>query len=273
MDRKYSPHNVVLLTSQRSGSTWLASLLGSHPQVEDWGEMLLSRLITPKRVCPEARPGRAPKWWPFWSRRRRWWRYCARPCYLFGYLDRVWIHKREKPAGEEKRLLLKLMYDHVTVSYPEMLGYFLIRPVCFIHLIRRNILNIILSVEARNRRGLAHSAQPVEQVSVYLPPRQLIRRLRRHRARVRLAKALLKLVGKPCITVEYEKLVEDPTQLQKILDFLELEGDWQELKTSLKKLNRTPHPQLIENYEEVRQALQKTPYAWMLDPPDYSENK
>ena len=74
------------------------------------------------------------------------------------------------------------------------------------------------------------------------------------------ARVRFKRVGVPYQEVVYEDLVEDEQAgFDRLFRFLEVEP--QPVSSSLQKVNPTAHEELIENYGEVRDALEGTPFA------------
>src|SRR5579864_4186919 len=104
----------VLLSTQRSGTSWVMDRLTKHPHVGGYGELLLAGV----KGRPNWPPGSNDR--PFLAgyvhERRggggeRGWGHR----YLFAYLDHLYEPRRELQA-----VGFKLMYSHV-VRYPEVL--------------------------------------------------------------------------------------------------------------------------------------------------------
>jgi hypothetical protein len=135
-----------------------------------------------------------------------------------------------------------------------------------IHLVRRNSLDVVLSKEAGSARdGVLHArdGQDIESVRVRLSPEDLLARMTAHERAVAGARVRFKRVGVPYHEVVYEDLVEDEQSgFDALFRFLEVEP--QRVSSSLQKVNPTAHEQLIENYGEVRAALEGTPFAGQL---------
>jgi hypothetical protein len=73
------------------------------------------------------------------------------------------------------------------------------------------------------------------------------------------------LQGKDCLELTYEEdLAEDPTVgYRKVCDYLGIEDAPSRIKFS--RTNPWRLSEILTNYDEVKSALQQTPYAWMLE--------
>ena len=84
-----------------------------------------------------------------------------------------------------------------------------------------------------------------------------------HERAVAGARVRFKRVGVPYQEVVYEELVEnEQAGFDALFRFLEVAP--QRVSSSLQKVNPTAHEELIENYGEVRDALEGTPFAGQL---------
>ena len=159
----------VLLTTQRTGSSWLTTLIDSHPDADAYGELFLPG------------EGARPPWGArqverFWSARGKLagsGRAPRRPRATFSYLDYLFASNAEARA-----IGFKLMYDQA-VKYPETLVYCMRNRARVIHLIRPNFLDTVISRELMVARGEAHatSADEVAPARVTLDPASIRRRL------------------------------------------------------------------------------------------------
>jgi LPS sulfotransferase NodH len=245
----------VVLSTQRSGSTWVVDMLTSNPRVVAYSELFMhGGEGTPKWGQEQSLP-----YWQTFSREQRGGR-LARPYWLWHYLGRAF---EERPGVDA--IGFKLMYSQLTrISKPLMPSLWLKR-VRIIHLIRRNALDVVLSKEAGAARGgklHARAGEDVERVRIRLQTDDLLRRMTLHERAIEGARVRFKRVGLPYREVVYEELADDERGFGPLFEFLGVEPA--PVSSSLKKVNPTVHEELIENYGEVREALNGTKYAEQL---------
>jgi len=246
----------VVLSTQRSGSTWVVDMLNSHPKVLTYSELFM-----------HGGEGK-PKWGaekdiPYWQTfaRNEGGGRLARIFKLWRYLGRVY---EERPGIEA--IGFKLMYSQLTrVARPLMPALWL-RRARIIHLLRRNALDVVLSKEAGEaRRGRLHarSGDEIETVRIRLSTDDLLDRMTAHDRQIEGARVRFKHVGVPYTEVFYEDLVANEKQgFDSLFRFLGVEPA--PVSSSLQKVNPTEHDELIENYAEVRDALEGTKFAELL---------
>lgn len=239
----------VVLTSSRTGSTWLIDLLNMQPGVEAHGELFLDE--------PRTRPAIASRTdFPrFVEQDER--RGSLRIARVFSYLNR--LYRGQRTVG------FKLMYGQLR-RYPELLVFLVLRRVRIVHLVRQNHLDAIISEDLAKLTGTSHvSAEAAGDVpKIQLDPSTLADRMRRRNRRPRQARWLVRLSGCPRLEVTYESLLEGDGELARIAAFLGIDRGLNPTKSSLAKRGSASHRDSLLNYEEVRQALSSTPYAGML---------
>jgi LPS sulfotransferase NodH len=248
--------NFVVLSTQRSGSTWLVDMLNSHPRVLAQSELFMHG----GEGHPKWGGDRDLLYWQTFIADKGGGR-LARPYWLWHYLGRAFAARPGIDA-----VGFKLMYSQLTrISKPLMPALWLKR-ARIIHLIRRNALDVVLSKEAGAARdGVLHArdGQTVESVRLRLSPEDLLARMTAHERAVAGARVRFKRVGVPYQEVLYEDLVEnEQAGFDALFRFLEVAP--QRVSSSLQKVNPTAHKELIENYGEVRDALEGTPFAGQL---------
>jgi hypothetical protein len=254
----------VLLSTQRSGTSWFIERMAAHPEVRAYGELLLP-LAPGVDGWSNWPPGAIDR--PFYvtylrERRLEGFR-VPRHFALFRYLDYVF-----EPRRDLRAIGFKLMYDQV-VRYPEILLYFRTRAVRILHLIRANVLDILLSREAQSRRSFAHARSPAELETVRVPidTRRLIPKLMRIRGEQRTAGLLLSALRLDTFEFSYENAIRDDAVLSKALAFVGVEGvSGVELPAVMLKLAPLSHREGIANFEEVAETLRGTTLARLLRP-------
>lgn len=255
----------VVLSSQRSGSTWVIDVLNKLDETSAYGELLLNQkrdwdvgAVDYPRFAASA-----------YARSAR------RPFSVFRYLDALY----SKPG----HVGFKLMYSHLR-TYPEAIAYLRWRVLPVVHLVRRNALDIVVSsaLKKMNRRphllkgqeivrsteGTAqvHHRRPEAEdvVQVVLDPGRLPSQLRWLQRKVALARLWLRRSGQPYLEVAYEDLKGDKALFGDIQAFLKIGSEGCLPHSELVQIRRGPHADVIRNYDEVKAALEHTPFAHLI---------
>jgi Sulfotransferase domain len=245
----------ILLSTQRSGSTWVTEMLESHPSVRCHGAVFL----------PEGKgqpPSGAPidyfseyvaKSAPAASRLRK---------QLLGwrYIDSIFAS-----APEAGAVGFKFMYSQFR-HYPWIAPYIALKRVRIVHLVRGNKLDHVLSRMGARSRGKYH-ARPGEEVAtpkLQVEPEELLRRLAWEETKVRRGRMILSVLRSPVLEVTYEELAADRSAFTGVLDFLGVDPQPELLRSQLQKWSRGTYEERIENYSEVRAALAGTKYEHVL---------
>jgi len=245
--------NFVVLSTQRSGSTWVVDMLTSHPRVVAYSELFMHGGEGTPRWGQEQRL----EYWQTYSHGKH---RIAKPYWLWHYLGEAF---EERPGVDA--IGFKLMYSQLTRISRPLMPMLWLKRVRIIHLIRRNALDVVLSKEAgAAREGKLHArdGDEVEEVRLNLDTDTLLRRMTLHERAIAGARVRFKRVGLPYTEVVYEDLAADQSGFASLFEFLGVEP--QLVTSSLQKLNPTSHEALIENYGEVRDALQGTDFAAQL---------
>ena len=251
-----SSEKFVIITTQRSGSSWLVSLLKSHPDIKMFSELFIilpkpKRVWSDKRISPfyefrEDRPG------------------TKRPFLVFEYLNNL-----KSSFSSQKSLGFKLMYDQIEMA-PEILLKLILDRYKFIHLVRENYLDVELSsVNAWSKEGnrIVHSKTPIKSLQpVNLEAYSLVERLLLRESKTKYFKKLLRILPRPVLTVTYKALCDSTdSTLSSITDFLGLAESSISYQSKLKKISRGSYKDKIANYSEVRDALLGTKFESFLD--------
>jgi LPS sulfotransferase NodH len=240
----------VILTSQRSGSTWLVSLLNQLKDARAYGELFLPRRHVENWDADFAYPRFVE------ARRQKW---GIRPMQVFRYLDGVYQH----PGA----VGFKLMYSQL-FFYPELLLYFWTHRVRIVHLVRKNALDLLISQALKRKIQRAHrlaDEAPREEVQVELNPQTLIRKLEIKQRKIKRGQWILRLSGLQSIEIGYEDLLKDPSVFQSLCRFLSIETDSVLPQSRFQKVRRESQRQIIKNYSDVKKVLEDTPFLSYLE--------
>jgi len=254
----------VLWSTWRSGTSWLMERLNKHPAVGSYGEIL--------RVLPPSVTGWSE--WPPGAQDRPFYTAYLRErglvdsllgphTHLFRYLDYVYAPRRNLRA-----IGFKLMYDQVR-PYPHVLAYLRWRNVRVLHLIRENLLDLVLSRKANafRKRANVWSTEEREFIRPCLNTRTLIAELTRLEWERRVARLATRLSLLPVHEVSYEDLLDSDSRLDPILAFLGVRRDaGTDLSPTIVKLAPFSHRDGIANFDEVDQCLQGTRFHAFLRP-------
>lgn len=241
------PRRFVVLTMQRSGSTWFIDLLNSADGIRTFGEVFLNVPLAQHQKSYNQHLLPSVRYYDFVK---------AAPKRKYGsaikYLDYLFGSVREQQAVGIK-LMWTQLWDH-----PEILLYLLTRRCSVIYLERENSLEQALSSEIAKSRGVCHSTGHVKTNRVQVESSAILQRVKRLERRKRIVRALLKWYPNPVITVKYESLRTNVNAtVNMVTDFLGVSGNSSEIGSEFKKIlgeNTLDH---IENASELRSLFER----------------
>jgi hypothetical protein len=243
------PENFAVLTSARSGSGWLIDTIKNHPSLTGYGELFNTALHRNLDDIPEF------IFSDEYGQGRR-------PASVRRYLDRY--------ICSQARTGFKLLYGHVR-AFPEVLAFMRSRGWQMIHLVRRNQLDVLISSEivyqktgkwtVRNGTGI-----PSGDLQIRIDTASLERQLERKYRLIRTAGMALKLLRFDHLHLEYEEICRDQGQFDRVWNFLGVDEPSAGPQSDLVKVQTRMHSQVIENFEEVRAALDGTRFRKLLQP-------
>lgn len=258
--------NFLVLSSHRSGSTWVIDVLNNLDRTSAFSEMFLP----PAKRVRQNRPffqlqsqtqtylDESIRSYPAYhyvpDKKRR-----LRPFSVFSYLDKLY--------AQHGSIGFKLMYGQLA-AFPEIWPYVMARGISVAHLVRENTLDIIISHEFRKVTRIAHSIagerESLPPVQIELDPDATIGRMRHLQRNVNWARKLLDLTHVRHIEVKYEELKQNAANFLPLFEFLG-RGDKDTVPTSnLVKLVKIDYPDLIRNYAELERRLDDTEFASLL---------
>ncbi|MBC2840335.1 Stf0 family sulfotransferase [Robiginitalea sp. SC105] len=249
-NKSKKPLKFLVLTTQRTGSTWLIDRLNHQSEVEGHEELFYAK----KRISPAmAGCDEYPRFVDKYERIG-----ITRPIKVFSYLNG--LYKRSGTVG------FKLMYSQLK-AFPEILAYINIRPLRIIHLVRKNHLDVIISSEAAKSTGLFHVSAhegKTEKVQLNLNTDTLISSIRRLEKNVKKAKIILRLNPCPVLEVAYEDLRRNDEEFNKVCRFLGVCTNDLNLESNLKKRISKKQSEVVSNYTEVAEILLNAGYESLL---------
>lgn len=237
----------IILSTQRTGSTFLHTSLNSHPRIESSDELFM-----PRNSKEDAYAVYRRMTW-----RRRVVHLLNRQSIVNDYLNDFFT---SRPGVEAKGF--KLMYGQVK-RFPQVSQWCKESDVRVIHLIRQNLLKVIVSRKVAKERGVYHSTKTLAPLRIRVDCRKLIPLLREVESQIdSYGKAF---AYRSYIEVSYESLVANQAEeSERILRFLDLNA-MEPLVSNLKKVNPSSLYEVVENYQEMRDTLRGTTYERFLN--------
>lgn len=246
----------VLLSTQRSGSTWAIDMLNSHPEIVTYGKLLLQD--------GRGRP-------PFGAQDKKFMENyfldqkldpgCgSKKEYLYGYLDGVF-----KPRPEVSAAGFKLMYGQYG-AYPHLQDYMLSNGIYLAHLIRRNYLDVIISREIAAARDVYHVrvGETKSTFTIRLNIPKLLDQLAQQEDIIQRARNRFSRLGLPYYEIFYEDLKSDTSNFDSLLRFLSINTSGLKLTSRLRKIVTNGHHEIVENYSQVKLTVSGTRFSNLL---------
>lgn len=274
----------VLLTTQRSGSTFIRICLNSHPNVRCHSEIFFRNYPAADGFKSHCEANRCLRLIYYTLANRRFSRlsynfvlkwiierylhqlYCN-PTFSAPWTDMTtdaWIaYQPRYSTALENSVGFQLMYGQLSY-YRALQAWITNRNLNIIHLIRQNALKKLLSGIVAKKTGQFHFARNGSKQKVFLNPKTIVTQLDKI---VSLRKEMKKkFPGNPYLEITYERFLSDHFEESKrIFAFLRIEESKMEFPDFLKKLNPDHLEDLIGNYDEIAIALKGTSYQEFLD--------
>lgn len=227
----------VILTTQRSGSTFFWRYLNQHPELDVSGEIFLNTLNNDKSYSRYRSN----------SLKRKLLHIIYRKQLVNAFL--TWFFSCSAAYNAAG---FKIMYGQLNKQIEQWL---FANNVSVIHLIRQNILKTIISLATAEKRGVYHvdEGTHIEPVKVKLDISTLL-------PEIKLRCEQIEFYRKKYGTLRYREVIyEDLTrdltgETLKIFDFLGVENRTG-MQVPLGKINPDALEEVVENYDEVKKAL------------------
>jgi hypothetical protein len=230
-------------------------MLDAHPAVASYDELLLAW------ASGNGYWGRTDLEFfePYYARHRSHDSPLARARWAFRYLNKLY-----SPRQGTEAIGMKLMYEQLWKN-PLVWLYMIRHRVRVVHIVRINLLDIVLSLETIKARRTPHAlaGQVVETPTVTLDASTLARTLRTLEFRINAARRLLSLLPIEHLEIQYENLMRHPALLDDVFHFLGVRPP-PTVASRFKKLNTAGKADLIDNYAEVEQILKDTRFERFL---------
>ncbi|MDZ7753991.1 MAG: sulfotransferase [Gammaproteobacteria bacterium] len=239
----------MIVSAQRSGSTWVADMLGSHPEVTMFSELFLRS----GEGFPDWSPEGGVAYWNTYKKERKW----AEGVFLRPRLVWVYLNSVFAPRSKKSACGLKVMYDQF-IRFPEILLYILVKRVSVIHLVREDVVASYISGRISHARKQPHARtdEAVKDVSVHIDVKRMKKKLARSEAMIKATRVLFKVLGIKYIEIGYEDLDHNRKNFDNLLLFVGVEIH--DLKSSLRKLREAGYGKYIENRKEILEAFSNT---------------
>jgi LPS sulfotransferase NodH len=237
----------IILTTQRSGSTFLVDCLRSHPEVECAGEILNGQPDNPRPAY------RGP-----FRQTLKALRILRTGAWRSGNFMDAYFRR-----GTAKVRCFKAMYNQLARPFARR---YLVEneDIRVIHLRRHNLLKVHVSTLLMNKRRQLQATAPTETVWTAVDPQKAIASMRKARARYESYDRAFERHAR--LQVAYENLIDDngitEDTRSRICSFL---GIAQLPMTSpLVKLNPDSLRDMVTNYDQLADAIARTEFADML---------
>ena len=241
----------IILTTQRTGSTFLVRCLASHPQIDSITELLVGAHLEP----------------PAMVRSSRTFTKAARFLMAGGWHPRRAMRQFYQ-ASDKPVSIFKAMYNQV--SNPLTLGYLTRNnDIRVIHLRRRNLLKMhvsqLLMPKRRNAIWEPHTTEPLPPVTTWVDPAVAIEEMRRADLLYKRFEDIF--AGHKRLALVYEDMLENqrlrPSEARRICEFLGVEDH--PMYSSFIKLNPESLEAMVVNYRELAAAVSQTEFADLID--------
>ena len=238
----------VILTTQRSGSTWLMDMLDNHSNIKVYNELFLNMDYKSKWADPNQ-----PSFYSYAKTAPG-----KRPWKTIKYLKNLYTYD-----GKYDVIGFKLMYDHL-FRKPEILVNLISEGYKIVHLVRENPVDVMVSYALAKQNQRFFAEEEVENKKIHLDPQAFKKEVQKQDFKVGLARIILAVIPNSVLNITYDNLLQDKDgTLDLITQFLVVPRveQTEAVESSLKKINKKSHEEIIENYAEVKAAFDGTKFA------------
>jgi LPS sulfotransferase NodH len=163
----------IILGFQRSGTSWLETMLNSHPEILCLGELFYFASGRIPFLNPRGRKtDYSYRKYVETSRRNRMMHFLNRKKAVFECLENVYSDQKNNAIG------FKLMYDQAK-TFSRVVSYIENKQIRVLHLVRKNVLKTMISLYSAKNRKLYHTTKQITLDKIHLPTRFLLYRMKR----------------------------------------------------------------------------------------------
>ncbi len=243
----------MLLGTQRSGTTLVHGTLRQYPEITAYDEVFLASR-------------KADFTYANFVRRQAGGRFrdaCLRSSVVNAYLDQLLACDDQSIAA----IGFKIMYDQlglVPYRYPSVFHYAKRKGLKIIHVVRANVFRIVISQTLARHRKQFHLTDDDKPSldPITVDPRWLLRRIEKISRQQETWRQ--KIANSDHMEIRYEDFVaRKESSVGSLLRYLGVPStDFR--FSGLKKISPHEMDETISNFDEVRKALEQSPFARML---------
>lgn len=228
-------NTIVIVSSQRSGSTWLMQVLAQVTGFRVYGEVFREITSEQFRGDPALKP-------PLF--------YTEHAGNVESYIETL--------RSDNKVVVVKLMYDQI-VKNPELVRFLSKKNILVINLTRTNVFDISISKSIARATGVYHRENDDLDGSIYIKLRDLKVMMSKELIKNFVYPIFLKIISHNYYHYEYEKIVKDISLLESQLkeNFNEFGLTLDSSLTKWKKTKTESKMTSIRNYNELVAGLEK----------------
>jgi len=244
----------IIAGLQRTGTTMLVRLISEHENINCQGELFIDRY-----------PNNTPYTYQHYirlSKRNRLRDIIYKSNSTMHYLDEIFSAPKHLFRNEEMHekcnaIGFKLMLNHAEKT-PSTLNYIKKHNISVIQIIRKNILNVLVSRKVNKVFGIAHTKKKIATPQVEIDTKNLLKIIKK--LEDRNDKWGEKLGSVPYLKIYFEDFIQDKTTgLKQITEFLDV-PNYPDLEFQTTKLNPTDLRKSITNYDKVKDVLEGTEF-------------
>ena len=237
-----SKKGFVILSAQRSGSTFLVSLLNNHPDIICTGEIF--KRVNPLNII---QPDFSYQHLKSKSLKNQLQHYLRNEKSIHEHLDNIYRNR-------EEYLGFKLMPIQIK-RFPSTLQYIYDNKIPILYLYRANFLERYVSIKVASKTKAYSSRKTVRLKNIHLDPQKIVADLTKMQNELDLLRAYASKADKN-MELSFEELTKtNPTKsVEKILSFIGVTQS-DSLQSEMKKMVKKPLSEMIENYSEIKDVL------------------